>query len=79
MLTLGFSNIKTGSGVWQLNTSILKEKQFLEMIDKFWEDWKSKKVKYPTQLEWWDEGKLEIRFDIRYCELAFLQKPDGPL
>ena len=68
VLTLDFSNIKTGPGVWQINTSILKEKTFLETIDQFWDDWKSKKVNYPTLLEWWDEGKIEIiNLTKKYC------------
>ena len=74
VLTLDFSNIKIGPGVWQLNTSVLKEKPFYDTIEKFWADWQTKKDNYRTLLEWWDEGKIEIiNLTKEYCAVRAKQ------
>lgn len=38
-----------GQGVWKLNTSILDDDEFTELIDRFWGRWWQVQTAYPTQ------------------------------
>ena len=35
-----------GEGIWKMNTSILKQKEFKEIFEKFWTYWQNKKTEY---------------------------------
>ena len=49
-----------------MNTSILKQKQFKEIFEKFWTYWQNKKTEYKNH--WWDAGKLYLKtIKINYC------------
>ena len=57
-----------GPGIWKLNTSILKHKNFQEIFKSFWTYWQKQKRKYDNQLLWWDAGKLYLKtIIIEYC------------
>ena len=43
-----------GQGIWKLNTSILKHKNFQGIFKNFWTYWQKQKRKYDNQLLWWD-------------------------
>ena len=60
ILTLNFNGIKLGTGVWQLNTSGLKEEEYVNLINVFWESWQGKKGDFPSLSDWWEEGKSHI-------------------
>ena len=56
-LTLNFSAPKRGPGIWKLNTSILKEQEFISSINKFISDWEQSQESFPSLIEWWEHGK----------------------
>ena len=59
---------RKGPGIWKLNTSILKHKNFQELFKNFWTYWQKQKRKYDNQLLWWDAGKLYLKtIIIEYC------------
>ena len=53
-------NIQTpkGQGIWKLNTTILKQKQFQNTFKKFWSSWTIEKPKYENHNNWWEIGKI---------------------
>ena len=57
-----------GPGIWKLNTSILKHKEFQRIFKEYWTLWQKQKRKYENQLLWWDAGKLHLKtIIIEYC------------
>ena len=48
-------------GYWKLNTSILKQKDFQKLFNKFWKDWQSQKHKYDSLNQWWESGKIYFK------------------
>ena len=50
-LTLQITKQKPKSnGFWKLNTSILKQKNFIEIFNIFWENWQKQKIKYKSMI-----------------------------
>ena len=41
-----------GSGIWKMNTSVLKHKKFKEILQSFWEYWQKKKIEYENYNVW---------------------------
>ena len=60
ILNLNFNGIKLGPGVWHLNTSALKEKEYVDLINEFWDKWRVRKEDFGSLSDWWEEGKLNI-------------------
>ena len=60
ILYLAFTNIKLGPGVWQLNTSVLRDKEYVDLINDFWETWQGRKGDFASMSDWWEEGKINI-------------------
>ena len=61
-LTLQITKQKPKSnGFWKLNTSILKQKNFIEIFHIFWENWQKQKIKYKSINDWWDAGKMYFK------------------
>lgn len=58
---LTYSDIPTGKSFWKLNTSILCDQDYLEMVEDFWRQWRSRASDYGSRLLWWDHGKTHIR------------------
>ena len=57
-----------GSGIWKMNTSILKQKQFKETCQSFWEYWQKEKIEYKNHNAWWDAGKMYLKtIIINFC------------
>jgi len=52
---------QTGKGVWKFNTSHLKEEMFNIIIKSEWEHWQRKKQQFASVLDWWDEGKNNLK------------------
>ena len=69
-LTLEITKQKPkGRGIWKLNTSILKQKYFKEIFQKFWKNWQEQKIKYKSINQWWESGKIYFRMlAIEYCK-----------
>ena len=70
-ISMGFSIVETaplGQGVWKLNTSILDDDEYTELINSFWGRWRQAQTAYPTLAKWWDAGKSRIKgITIAYC------------
>ena len=60
--------------IWKLNTTILKQKQFLNTFKKFWSSWTIEKTKYENHKDWWEIGK--ICFENMTLEYSTEKKPD---
>ena len=57
-----------GPGVWKLNTSILEDEEYIDLVSKFWGHWRQVQTGYPTLAKWWDAGKSRIKgITIAYC------------
>ena len=57
-----------GPGIWKLNTSILKLKQFQKIFYSFWKFWQNKKREYTNYNDWWNAGKLYLKLiTIDFC------------
>ena len=55
------SPVTLGPGFWKLNTSLLKDPEYIKTITSFWIHWKTRKGRYSTLPIWWDIGKQRIR------------------
>ena len=56
-------NIQTpkGPGIWKLDTTILKQKQFQNIFNTFWISWTKEKPKYENHSDWWEIGKIYFK------------------
>ncbi len=54
-------NVKRGKGNWKFNNSLLGCQQFNTDINNFWREWQLRKPIGEGVLEWWDEGKSQIK------------------
>ena len=61
-----------GNGFWKLNTFILKEKNFKEIILKFWENWQKQKI----QIHQWMVGIWENLFQSTLRRILKTTKPN---
>jgi hypothetical protein len=43
-----------GRGFWKMNTTLLREKNFQQILKGKWEIWKTHKKYYPDRLIWWE-------------------------
>ena len=50
-----------GPGVWKLNTSILDDAEYVDLISTFWGRWRQAQGGYPSLVKWWDAGKSRIK------------------
>ena len=50
-----------GLGVWKLNTSILEDDKYVDLISTFWGHWRQAQGSYPSVIKWWDAGKSRIK------------------
>ena len=71
-MTLSFQvpdTIPLGPSYWKLNTSVLDEPDYRELITSLWRGWQSRRSEYDSPLIWWDLGKIKIRdIQMRYCK-----------
>ena len=58
-----------GPGFWKLNTSILSEDNYFQLISDFWFSWQQRRQHFSSLLNWWEEGKSRIKgLSIKYCK-----------
>ena len=50
-----------GPGLWKLNTSILQDDVYVQLITNFWLDWHSTQKNFSCLSEWWELGKVKIK------------------
>lgn len=43
-----------GRGCWRMNTSLLSDPAFQQLIQTHWRKWQSHKTYYPTAVHWWE-------------------------
>ena len=60
--------VPPGPGLWKLNTSILSEEEYYNLIADAWRNWQSSVPRFPSLAKWWEEGKSLIKgLTIKYC------------
>ncbi len=52
---------KAGRGFWRCNTQYLENDSFKEVIANTWANWVTQKNNFDNILDWWDEGKNNIK------------------
>ncbi len=50
---------------WKFNVALLKEKDFHEKFELFWNEWGSKKNEFDNLIQWWEIGKTQIKI---FCQ-----------
>ena len=50
-----------GPGTWKLNTSLLDDKNYVNIINQFLVQWREEKCCFDELPKWWDMGKLHIK------------------
>ncbi len=62
------NNSVKGPGLWHLNTSILNDDDYIEVIETFWHEWTNQKEQFDDIAVWWDVGKAKIKSLTKtYC------------
>ena len=51
----------TGPGVWKLNTSILDDDEYVDLISTVWGRWRQAQGSDPSLIKWWDANKSRIK------------------
>ena len=58
-----------GPRLWKLNTAILEDTEYYNLISDFWSTWQSRRRTFSSLTEWWDQGKSRIKgLTINYCK-----------
>ena len=57
-----------GPGLWKLNTSILYEEEYCDLISAAWRNWCVSIPRFPSLAKWCEEGKSLIKgLTMKYC------------
>ena len=60
--------VPLGPGLWKLNTSVLEDVEYVNLILELWESWQTSIPCFPSLAKWWEKGKSLIKgATIRYC------------
>ena len=60
--------VPPGPGLWKLNTSILSDDEYFDLIANAWRNWRSSVPHFPSLAKWWEEGKSLIKgITIKFC------------
>ena len=60
--------IPPGPGLWKLNTSILEDATYVDLVRNFWADWRQSLASFPSLAKWWDRGKSLLKgLTIKFC------------
>lgn len=60
--------VPPGPGLWKLNTSVLDDDEYVELISDFWLSWRASIHHFSSLAKWWEDGKSRIKgLTIRYC------------
>ena len=55
-------------GLWKLNTSILSDEEYCDLITTAWRNWRFSVTRFPSLAKWWEEGKSLLNgLTIKYC------------
>ena len=60
-LTLRTHEIKTGKGIWKMNSSQISKPEYRVVFEQFWGEWQEKKQDFSDISIWWDIGKTKIK------------------
>ena len=61
------SPLPQGSGRWKMNICILKEQEFVSLVEDFWKSWRLHKPSSSLHF-WWDRGKEHTKsIATRFC------------
>ena len=52
---------KRCNSYWKMNTSYLKDPDYISMITSLWLDWRQQKTQYTDLNLWWDYGKIKLK------------------
>ena len=76
-LKINLSRGQKGRGYWKLNSSVLQNEDYIEIINKIIKNYKNK-AKTKTELDiLWDNFKIEVRDQtINYCKIKAKNKKD---
>ena len=58
-------NKSNGPNYWKLNTSILNDKQYKELIQKNLASWQKQKIQYQNFTDWWDMYSRPLCLNLR--------------
>ena len=58
-----------GRGLWKFNVSILEEDAYCQLIKKFRADWRYRRPRFSSVMDWWELGKSKMkRITIVFCK-----------
>ena len=49
--------VPPGPGLWKLNTSILQDQDYVDLITGFWRRWRLTQARFSSLSKWWEKGK----------------------
>jgi len=62
-----FSEVLRGHNSWNMPYSLLEDDSYISAVRRLWKGWQSRKSEYFSILQWWDDGKEEIkRFSLSF-------------
>ncbi|PFX17278.1 Transposon TX1 uncharacterized 149 kDa protein [Stylophora pistillata] len=57
-----------GPGFWKLNTSVLDDPEYFQLVNDAWQCWHSYIPLFPSLAKWWHAGKKLVKgLTIRFC------------
>ena len=60
--------VPPGPGLWKLNTSILADEEYCNLVTAAWRNWRFSILRFPSLAKWWEEGKSLLKgLTIKYC------------
>ncbi|PFX14836.1 Transposon TX1 uncharacterized 149 kDa protein [Stylophora pistillata] len=60
--------VPPGPGYWKLNTSILEDQDYCQLVREEWSAWRLAVPRFPSLAKLWDRGKSRIKgLTIRFC------------
>ena len=60
--------VPPGPGLWKLNTAILNDDEYVELISNRWRSWRRKMGTYSSLAKWWEDGKSYLKgLTIGFC------------
>ena len=60
--------VPPGPGLWKLNTSVLADEEYYDLIAAAWRNWRASISRFPSLSKWWEKGKSLVKGrTIKYC------------
>lgn len=60
--------VPPGPGLWKLNTSVLADDEYYDLIAAAWRNWRASISRFPSLAKWWEKGKSLVKgLTIKYC------------